>query len=107
TISAAWLVAGWMGWDRVLLALALPALLVGGLATSYTGFLFAQGLGRDLWQGPHAALDLMRQSGAAGAATLLLIAAASRGDDASVYVLGGILWLSALAHLTVLVFENV
>ena len=24
------------------------------LATSYTGFLFAQGLGRDLWQGPHA-----------------------------------------------------
>src|SRR5262245_59692007 len=43
TISAVWLVAGWMGWMPVLLALALPALVVSVLATSYTGFLFAQG----------------------------------------------------------------
>jgi Fe-S-cluster-containing dehydrogenase component/formate-dependent nitrite reductase membrane component NrfD len=106
TISAVWLVAGWMGWERVLDALALPALFAAGLATSYTGFLFAQGLGRDLWQGPHAALDLIAQSGAAGAATLLLIADVSR-IDASLFVLSGLLWLSVLAHLTVLVFENV
>ena len=33
------------------------------LATAYTGFLFAQGLGRDLWQGPHATIDLHRAGG--------------------------------------------
>ena len=33
-----------------------------------TGFLFAQGLARDLWQGPYAAVDLLAQAAAAGAA---------------------------------------
>src|SRR4051795_2867128 len=74
TISGAWLLAGWMGWTAAIGALAIPALLFAILATSYTGFLFAQGLGRDLWQGPHAAIDLIAQSGTAGAATLLICA---------------------------------
>src|SRR5262249_2673948 len=73
TIGAAWLLAGWTGSMQVLRLLTLPALAVGALATSYTGFLFAQGLGRDLWQGSHAAIDLIAQSGAAGAATLLVV----------------------------------
>ena len=107
-ISAAWLVAGWMGRYDVLFMLALPALFAGLLATSYTGFLFAQGLGRDLWQGPHAALDLIAQSGIAGAATLLLVTVfpgggSGREDIGFVFVL----ILSVLAHVTLLVFENV
>ena len=32
--------------------LAWPAVVVSLLTTGYTGFLFAQGLARDLWQGP-------------------------------------------------------
>ena len=32
--------------------LVVPAIVASILATSYTGFLFAQGLARDLWQGP-------------------------------------------------------
>jgi Fe-S-cluster-containing dehydrogenase component/formate-dependent nitrite reductase membrane component NrfD len=105
TISAAWLLAGWMGWDGTILALTLPALAASVLATSYTGFLFAQGLGRDLWQGPHAALDLILQSWIAGTATLLLIMllpGGAYGDVLLVYVL----ILSLLAHLTILVFET-
>jgi Fe-S-cluster-containing dehydrogenase component/Ni/Fe-hydrogenase subunit HybB-like protein len=105
-ISAAWLVAGWMERRDVLLALALPAGIAATLATSYTGFLFAQGLGRDLWQGPHAAIDLIAQSWIAGTATLLaatLLSGAFYGDVLLVYLL----ILSLLAHVAILVFENV
>jgi formate-dependent nitrite reductase membrane component NrfD len=77
------------------------------LATSYTGFLFAQGLGRDLWQGPSAAIDLVAQSFAAGAAALLLVAVfmGGRAGD-SVPVLGNILVTALLAHLVILAFEH-
>src|SRR5437899_3227931 len=54
-IAAAWMIAGWYGSNTTVTALAVPAIVVSILATSYTGFLFAQGLGRDLWQGPLAA----------------------------------------------------
>ena len=49
------------------------------LATGYTGFLFAQGLARDLWQGPHATIDLLAQAIAEGAASLLLASLLVRG----------------------------
>jgi len=71
-LSAAWLAAGWFHLAAALDALAWPVLGVALLATSYTGFLFAQGLARDLWQGPTAAVDLIAQSGIAGSAALLV-----------------------------------
>ena len=42
------------------------------LATCYTGFLFAQGLARDLWQGPQSTIDLLAQAVVEGRAVLLL-----------------------------------
>jgi formate-dependent nitrite reductase membrane component NrfD len=106
--ATAWLAAGWFGWDTVLDLLAWPAIVIATLATSYTGFLFAQGLARDLWQGPHAAIDLIAQSGAAGAAVLLL-ASLALGDAAADArpVLGWILSASLVGHVTLLLFENV
>src|SRR5256714_248407 len=53
-IAVAWMIAGWYGSNTLITALAAPAIVVSILATSYTGFLFAQGLARDLWQGPLA-----------------------------------------------------
>ena len=44
------------------------------------GFLFAQGLARDLWQGPHATIDLIAQAAAEGSAALLLAALVVGGD---------------------------
>ena len=106
-LSALWLVAGWMGWAGVLDWLVLPTAIIAVLATSYTGFLFAQGLARDLWQGPAAAIDLIAQSCAAGAASLLL-AGALMGDRAAnaVPLLGTVLAASLLAHLVILAFEH-
>jgi Fe-S-cluster-containing dehydrogenase component/formate-dependent nitrite reductase membrane component NrfD len=107
TIGGVWLLAGWFGWTGVLTFLAWPAIVFGILATSYTGFLFAQGLGRDLWQGPHAAIDLIAQSGAAGAASLLLASAFTRQAEAVRPLLVWVLAGSLLLHLLILLFENV
>jgi Fe-S-cluster-containing dehydrogenase component/formate-dependent nitrite reductase membrane component NrfD len=106
-LSAVWLVSGWFGWDALLDVLVLPVLVVSVLATSYTGFLFAQGLGRDLWQGPSAAIDLVFQSSGAGSASLLLVAAfmgAAAAD--AVPALAMVLAASLVAHLTILIFEH-
>jgi Fe-S-cluster-containing dehydrogenase component/formate-dependent nitrite reductase membrane component NrfD len=105
-ISALWLAAGWFGFGSIIGLLTVPALAVGLLATSYTGFLFAQGLGRDLWQGPTAAIDLATQSIAAGAAALL-ICAVMMGDTAAVVpVLARLLGGALVAHLVILLFEH-
>ena len=111
-LSTAWLAAGWFGYSGVLVFLAWPAIVFALLATAYTGFLFAQGLGRDLWQGPHSAFDLIAQSGAAGAATLLVASYFLRGDEggrlaASQAVLAWVAAGSLLAHVLMLLFENV
>ena len=88
--------------------LCWPVIVTAVLATSYTGFLFAQGLARDLWQGPYAAIDLIAQSGAAGSAALLLatfIGAAPPPETRQMLsvILGG----SLVCHLVILLVENI
>ncbi len=109
-LSAAWLAAGWFGYDSAINWLVIPTFAVGVMATSYTGFLFAQGLARDLWQGPAAAIDLVFQSAAAGSASLLVVAVLMGEADpvlAVAPVLGLLLALSVVAHLVILLFEHV
>jgi Fe-S-cluster-containing dehydrogenase component/formate-dependent nitrite reductase membrane component NrfD len=106
-VSALWLLAGWFHWTSMIDWLVVPAFIVSLLATAYTGFLFAQGLGRDLWQGPAAAIDLVAQSSAAGSATLLLVTALFGPSDGVIpAVLGRILAASLFAHVAILAFEN-
>jgi formate-dependent nitrite reductase membrane component NrfD len=106
-VSVAWLAAYWFGWAPVINLLIWPTVLIALLATSYTGFLFAQGRGRDLWQGPAAAVDLVAQSGAAGAAALLLASAlAGAGDERIVPLLGRVLAASLAIHLAILLYEH-
>lgn len=105
-LSAAWLLAVWLGRTAVLDLLAWPVVVTALLATSYTGFLFAQGRARDLWQGPSAAVDLVAQSCAAGAASLLIVGALVARGDPVVPLLGRILALSLAAHLVILSFEH-
>jgi Fe-S-cluster-containing dehydrogenase component/formate-dependent nitrite reductase membrane component NrfD len=106
-LSLGWLAAGWFGMPAVLDALLVPVVIVSILATSYTGFLFAQGLGRDLWQGPSAAVDLIAQSVAAGSASLLIAALLVRTDPGTIAFLGSTLAASVVAHLVILLFEHV
>jgi Fe-S-cluster-containing dehydrogenase component/formate-dependent nitrite reductase membrane component NrfD len=107
-ISGLWLLAGWLQWTDTLTLLAWPAIVFAFLATAYTGFLFAQGLGRDLWQGPHAAIDLVAQSGATGSAALLIASVFVGGSTDSVRpLLAWILAGSLFLHVLILLFENV
>jgi len=78
------------------------------LTTCYTGFLFAQGLARDLWQGPQSAFDLLVQALAEGAAALLLAAALVPRAAASrtVGTLSVILIAAMAVHLAFVAFEN-
>jgi len=104
-IAGAWVLAGWLKMNGALTALAVPAIVVSILATSYTGFLFAQGLARDLWQGHHAAVDLLAQALAEGAAVLTLAAMAVNQGQSPVVL--EVILLGALAtHLAFIVYEN-
>jgi Fe-S-cluster-containing dehydrogenase component/formate-dependent nitrite reductase membrane component NrfD len=103
-LTTVWIAAAWLGWRGVLQALALPLVACSLLTTCYTGFLFAQGLARDLWQGPHAAIDLVAQAIAEGAAVLILIALASGAAPLSLFG-----WALAWAlgfHVVFIAFEN-
>lgn len=106
-LSLAWLAAGWFEMAAALDLLVVPVLVVSVLATSYTGFLFAQGLGRDLWQGPSAAVDLIAQSAAAGSASLLIASLLVSTEPGTIAFLGKALVASVVAHLVILLFEHV
>jgi len=106
-LSAAWLLFAWLGRDDLLTLSSWPVIVTAILATSYTGFLFAQGLARDLWQGPYAAVDLVAQSGAAGSAALLLATFVGIDQAAARPVLSAILGGSLVLHMGVLLVENI
>ncbi len=103
-LTTAWIGAAWLGWHGALQYLALPLVVCSLLTTCYTGFLFAQGLARDLWQGPHAAIDLVAQAIVEGAAVLILIGLVAGGGPVPLFG-----WALAWAlgfHVVFIVFEN-
>jgi formate-dependent nitrite reductase membrane component NrfD len=91
---------GWLGPLRWLLVLCSI------LTTGYTGFLFAQGLARDLWQGWQSTADLFAQAIVEGSAVLLLASLMPEvGDPACTRVLGMTLVVSMLGHVALIAFE--
>ena len=107
-IASLWVVAYLMGWSEALVWLAPLAMAAAFAATAYTGFLFAQGLGRDLWQGPLAGVDLIAQAVAEGAAALFIVGAlVGTPSPELVRVLAWTLFASVAVHLMLILFENV
>jgi Fe-S-cluster-containing dehydrogenase component/formate-dependent nitrite reductase membrane component NrfD len=105
-IAGIWLLAWMLGWTGLIAVLVPFALLVALATTAYTGFLFAQGLARDLWQGPHATIDLMAQAVAEGSAMLLLAALFTTHEAATIRALGWTLAFASSLHLLILVIEH-
>jgi formate-dependent nitrite reductase membrane component NrfD len=106
-IVTSWIALYWLGATDVLLWLAPFAMAAAFGATAYTGFLFAQGLARDLWQGPHGTIDLVAQAAAEGSASMLLLALAWGADAATIRPLAMTLAIAALGHLGILLLEHV
>ena len=105
-LGGAWLIAGLLGWESVITPLAIATLPIALATTAYTGFLFAQGLARDLWQGTHATIDLIAQATIEGAAVLLMAAFFVEVDHGTVSILGWTLGIATTIHFLILVFEH-
>jgi Fe-S-cluster-containing dehydrogenase component/formate-dependent nitrite reductase membrane component NrfD len=88
--------------------LVWPLTIVSILTTCYTGFLFRQGLARDLWQGPQSTVDLLAQAIVEGAAVLLLASAVPgvRSDAGIVPALVVTLLVGLLIHLAIVSAEQ-
>ena len=107
TVATLWVLVYVMGWTGALGWMAPVAMVAAFGATAYTGFLFAQGLARDLWQGPHGTIDLIAQAVAEGAAAMLLASLVTGGEASTVRSLALTLAFAALAHLAILLLEHV
>jgi Fe-S-cluster-containing dehydrogenase component len=106
-LTTLWIAAVMLDGRSLLTVLLWPIVLCSILTTGYTGFLFAQGLARDLWQGPLSTLDLFAQAVVEGSAMLLLASLfPGLGDPRFTRALTLTLIVSMLAHVAVIVFEN-
>jgi formate-dependent nitrite reductase membrane component NrfD len=106
-LAGLWLVAGLAGWHGVISVFAYLTLPVALATTAYTGFLFAQGLARDLWQGTHGTIDLIAQAAIEGSAALLLATLVTGAEASTVATLAWTLGLATSLHLVILLSENV
>ena len=107
TVAALWVLSAWLGWISLLAWLAPVALLLALGATAYTGFLFAQGLARDLWQGAHNTLDLLAQAATEGSAAMLLTGIVVGAPIPTVGLLAMAMASGAAVHVAILLLENV
>ena len=107
-LTALWLAAAFLGAGLLLQLLLWPLAAVSILTTGYTGFLFAQGLARDMWQGPQSTVDLLAQAIVEGSAVLMLASfvPAVHADRAFVPALAATLVVGLLVHLAIIAAEN-
>ena len=107
-LTTLWLALVLFGGGGLLYLLLWPLVICSILTTGYTGFLFAQGRARDLWQGPFATIDLFAQAVVEGSAVLLLasLIPGIATDPSVTRLLAITLVVSMLAHIGLIMFEN-
>jgi Fe-S-cluster-containing dehydrogenase component/formate-dependent nitrite reductase membrane component NrfD len=106
-LTTLWIAGAALGGGGLLVRLVWPLVLCSMLTTGYTGFLFAQGLARDLWQGPQSTIDLFAQAIVEGSAVLLLASfIPGISDPRFTHALAITLMASMLVHVALIVFEN-
>lgn len=101
--------AGWLApgaWAAALRALRWVGIPASAAAAGYTGFLFAQAEGRDLWQSPLLTPHLLVQAATAGSGVLLALAALAGRDERAVAALSRTLAVSSAGHLAALALEH-
>ncbi|KDE10760.1 4Fe-4S dicluster domain-containing protein [Rhodococcus aetherivorans] len=104
-VAALWVLAALLGsaWGATVLAWA--ALVSGALVAGYTGFLFGQAEGRDLWQSPLLFWHLLVQAAMVGTGALLVVAPFAGLSDGAVGFLVRVFVLSTGLHLLMLLIE--
>jgi len=106
-LTTMWIALAVFGGGRGLSLLRWPLVVCSILTTGYTGFLFAQGLARDLWQGWQSTVDLFAQAIVEGSAALLLASLVPGISDARLTrTLAATLIAAMLVHVALIVYEN-
>ncbi|TAK15973.1 MAG: 4Fe-4S ferredoxin, partial [Acidobacteria bacterium] len=105
-LAGLWLLSGLAGWHSLITLFAILTLPVALATTAYTGFLFAQGLARDLWQGTHGTMDLVAQAMVEGAAALLIASLFAGHSPDAIRFLAWTLGIATAVHFLILVFEH-
>lgn len=106
TLAALWFLFGLLGNDTAIRWLALPTALAGALTAAYTGYLFGQAEGRDLWQSPVLFWHLIVQALMVGAGVMALVGAVTGVGEAGMALLVRTMALATLAHLVMLLVEH-
>lgn len=104
-VALAWLIGGVAGFDDVVSGARIPAIIGAVLAAGYTGFLFGQAEGRDLWQSPLLFWHLLAQAAMTGGGALLIGAPWLDASVAGERFLVRCFAVAALTHLAALVVE--
>lgn len=113
-LFTAWLVIGILGAVGVLGAgvagsilnwLAVPAFLAAVMTCGYTGFLFGQAEGRDLWQSPLLFWHLVVQAVMVGGGALVIAALAYDLDAAGRTLLVAALTVATAVHVVMVLVE--
>jgi Ni/Fe-hydrogenase subunit HybB-like protein len=100
-----WIGAHLFGVDGAIPWLAGAAALAGVMTAGYTGFLFGQAEGRDLWQSPLLFWHLVVQAFMVGSGVALIGVVASGADDRLRELVVRVLVLSTVLHLLMLLIE--
>ncbi|MBA2774091.1 MAG: polysulfide reductase NrfD [Nocardioidaceae bacterium] len=104
-LAALWLVAGLLGQESLIAVLAAPTALAGLMTAAYTGLLFGQAEGRDLWQSPLLFWHLVVQAVMVGAGAMVLCVPFIDVSSSGRRLLVGALAIGTVAHLAMLAME--
>ncbi len=100
-----WFLAALIGLEGLRAVLFWPGAIFAVLTAIYTGFLFGQAEGRDLWQSSLMPLHLLIQAVLAGAAALLFLGGLSGGvEEPALSLLNKALGWSLFFNLFILIF---
>jgi len=103
--ASLWLLGGLLDSSSLITAVAIPAIIGGAGTAGYTAWLFGQCEGRDLWQTPILLPILVAQAVTAGAAALIIPAAAFDLGESLTNIIIWCLFGGALAQLALVSIE--
>ncbi len=110
-LASLWLLLGIIGAltsvdvGTALTVLAIPTVPAAAMAAGYTGFLFGQAEGRDLWQSPLLFWHLLVQAVMVGAGALAIAATAYGLDGDARSLITRCLVLATVGHVLMLLLE--
>lgn len=104
-ILTAWLIASYLGYEKILKVIEPLGIIFALLTAVYTAFLFAQAKGRDFWQSPMLGLHMILHAIMAGLGVMLIATFFIKVQPALMTILGFLTIGTLVIHLITLAIE--